>query len=647
MLALPIWASDSLTLDHKQKIISFGFSTLSYGAPHKNQYRYQLEGFDDGWTEVDSERRSATYTNLPSGSYTLRVQGSTSDGLWGDQEARLRLIILPPWWETTWFRLLIGLTLAGLVYVGYRWRVSAIKARNRELEAQVNGRTQELATAKEAAEEARYVAEAANRAKSAFLANMSHELRSPLNAILGFAQVMARNGSLSPDDHENIGIITRSGEHLLSLINQVLDLSKIEAGRITLNASNFDFYGLLDDIGNMLALKAEEKGLRLLIERSDDVPRYIRTDDLKLRQVLINLLGNAVKFTAEGGVTLRVGVGGQPSAINRQPSGDAPRTPYALLRFEVEDTGPGIAPQEIDSLFEAFAQTESGRQVEEGTGLGLPISRRFVQLLGGDISVKSEPGHGTLFSFDIQVEPIAADQITAHETQNRRRIIALAAEQPRYRLLIVDDDPINRQLLVKLLNPLGFALKEAENGQQAVDLWREWRPHLIWMDIRMPVMDGYVATRCIKSSSGGQDTAIVALTASSFEEDRDIVLSAGCDDFMRKPFREADIFEMMGKHIGVQYIYEDPDPAQISSASSAQQDATDWFAEIAALPVSMLDSLRQGVELGDMDQIDRTIRTINTHNPKLAEQLAGLAYNVEYEKLLALVQTNSASSRQR
>ncbi|HEY9707164.1 MAG TPA: ATP-binding protein, partial [Oculatellaceae cyanobacterium] len=253
---------------------------------------------------------------------------------------------------------------------------------NRTLEAKVEERTAELAIAKQKAE-------VANVAKSAFLANMSHELRTPLNAILGFAQLTTKNPNLSPDTRQNLGIITRSGEHLLTLINQVLDLSKIEAGRITLNEKNFDLYRLLDDLEDMFQLKADDKGLQLICDRTPNVPRYIRTDEVKLRQVLINLLNNALKFTSEGGVAVKVKNQNSifPTEAETQTTNNQQQT---TITFEVSDTGAGIAPEELDSLFEAFVQTKTGRESQEGTGLGLPISRKFLQLMGGEMAVSSE-----------------------------------------------------------------------------------------------------------------------------------------------------------------------------------------------------------------------------------------------------------------
>ncbi|MDM8521790.1 transporter substrate-binding domain-containing protein [Desulfococcaceae bacterium HSG8] len=504
-----------------------------------------------------------------------------------------------------------------------------IRQLNAELEQRVRKRTsqlsltnQELSRAKEHALKAQRVAEAANQAKSAFLSNMSHELRTPLNAILGFSRLTARDKHLPPELRENLGIIGRGGEHLMSLINDVLDMSKIEAGRTTLNEKSFDLHCMLDDLEDMLRMRTEDKSLQMIFERTPDVPQYVRTDEIKLRQVLINLLNNAVKFTEEGGIQL---------LVNSTP----PEESETKLSFEVRDTGPGIAPDELDSLFEAFVQTKTGRQSQEGTGLGLPISRKFVQLMGGDIAVTSEIGRETAFRFDIRV--CLAEPSDIRQSRPARHVIALEPGQPRYRILITDDRADNRHLLVQLLNPLGFELREAENGQEAVAIWGEWEPHLIWMDMRMPVMDGYEAAVKIKKSTKGQATAVIALTASAFEEERSVVLSSGCDDFLRKPFRESDIFELMTKHIGVRFVYEEEKAADKIQAGTAS-DGSISEEVLAALPSELTADLEFASESGDPDRICRVIADIRSHDAALADALTGLADEFEFDKILEFIQ---------
>lgn len=508
---------------------------------------------------------------------------------------------------------------------------------NRTLEKQVAERTlaleQEILERKRAEE----AADAANQAKSTFLANMSHELRSPLNAILGFSQLMNRTPNLIPEHKENLGIIMRSGEHLLTLINQILDLSKIEAGRITVNETCFNLIRLLDELEDMFQLKADDKQLQLLFEYYPDLPQYVRTDEVKLRQVLINLLNNAIKFTQYGGVSLRVRLGTRNTEkdfLSSPSSSQLPITTHqSLITFEVEDTGEGIASDELDSLFEAFIQTQTGKESNEGTGLGLAISHQFVKLMGGEITVNSQVGRGTTFRFDIKVSVVDAESIKTH--QSPRRAIALEPNQQNYRILIVDDKWSNRQLLKKLLNPLGFEVKEASNGQEAIEVWEAFEPHLIWMDLRMPIMDGYEATKHIKATTKGQSTVVIALTASSLEEERTVALSAGCDDYIRKPFREADIFEAMNKHIGVLYVYTE----STSTSNLTQTEALTLTSEaLAAFPADWLTNLHQAAIEGDLDLMRTLIAQIAEQNHPLANALADLANKFQFEQLLALTQ---------
>ncbi len=524
------------------------------------------------------------------------------------------------------------------------------------LEHKVKERTSELEQEIKERQRAEEAAKAANQAKSTFLANMSHELRTPLNAILGFAQVMVRNSGMPAEDRKNLGIIHRSGEHLLTLINNVLDLSKIEAGHITLKESHLDLYRLLQDIENMFRLKAEKKHVRLLVTRRADVPQYIWTDDVKLRQILINVLGNAIKFTEEGSVAVRVRSETRSlrSAVvegteERHSEGSVPH--YKHIQFEIEDTGPGIAPEELERVFEAFAQAKTGREAQEGTGLGLPLSRKFVQLMGGDITVRSEVGQGTTFTFDIVVRTI--DTTAVEDASPVCRVMTLAPGQARYRMLIVDDKPTNRQLLVKLLTSLvpskdvstaqeqGFELREAANGLEAIEVWKTFQPHLIWMDLRMPVMDGYEATKYIKSeirnSKSEIQTIIIALTASSLEEDRSRSVSAGCDDFLRKPFQESEIFEKMHTHLGVRFIYEEEKQSIIANRQAII--AKTFTPEtLAALSENCRTGLQEAVERLDVEMTTTMIDQIRGQNEPFAEALTHVMKHCRFDRLQELFQ---------
>ncbi len=465
------------------------------------------------------------------------------------------------------------------------------------------------------AEKNRQAAEASSRAKSRFLANMSHELRTPLNAILGFTQLMLRNRNADSQDSEYLNTILRSGEHLLTLINQVLDLSKIEANHMTLNPQSFDLYQMLNDLEGMFRLRAGEKHLHLIFERDPRVPRYIKTDEMRFRQILINLLSNAIKFTEEGGVSLRISYSAED-----------------ILNVEIEDTGPGMDDSEINSIFTAFMQSDSGKRSSEGTGLGLVISRQFVRMMGGEMTVSSEKEKGTVFSFHIRVS--RGNPVESEIRRSPRRVIALESGQPRYRILIVDDRWDNRRLLCKLLEPLGFDIKEAEDGQQAVEIWERYEPHLIWMDMRMPVMDGYEATRRIKAAAKERATAIIALTASAFEEERKIVLSAGCDDFVRKPFRESEIFEMMETHIGAKFVYEEDDKKSQDIGNKKTELSSEALAD---LPKELSESLEDATLRADMNRIYEIISTIETFDKNTAAALRSLADEFEYAEILRII----------
>ncbi|WP_448381514.1 ATP-binding protein [Gloeomargarita sp.] len=470
-------------------------------------------------------------------------------------------------------------------------------------------------------EEARHKAESASRAKSIFLANMSHELRTPLNAIIGFSQILNRDPQLTEKQREIIGTINRSGEHLLSLINDVLDMAKIEAGKVVLQPSSFDLHQMLKTIQDMLNVRAQAKNLRLVFERSPDLPQAIRTDENKLRQVLINLIGNAIKFTQEGGVSVVAKMVGRTEQ-------------RCTLQFAVTDTGVGMTKEELGQLFQAFVQTDTSKKVSEGTGLGLAISRQFVQLMGGDITVTSEKGVGTTFMFTIQAELASVESLAESLP---KKVKSLAPGQPEYRLLIVDDKLENRQVLQALLASIGLKAREATNGQEAIEIWQTWQPHLIWMDLQMPVMNGIEATKYIKShASEIPKPIIIALSASVFEEEKRHALAVGFDDFVIKPYREATIFAKLEQFLGLKFIYETDSPSP-ATASPPPQALTQ--ADLQVLPRDWLEQFHRAAISLNNRKMNQLISQISADHGELATTLQRMVKQVQIEPIITLIET--------
>jgi signal transduction histidine kinase/DNA-binding NarL/FixJ family response regulator len=468
----------------------------------------------------------------------------------------------------------------------------------------------------EALRRAKDAADAANRAKSEFLANMSHELRTPLNAILGYSQLMRRAPSLPPEYWDYLNTINCSGEHLLGLINDVLEISKIEARRITLELRTFDLHAMLGDLHAMFKARTNGKGLSFELSEIRDLPRYVVMDEGKFRQVMINLLGNAVKFTEEGGIAVRVAAEGEPSEKMR-------------LVVEVEDTGPGIAEDELDKVFQYFEQTAAGRKGQGGTGLGMAISRNYARMMGGDVTVTSRVGEGSTFRFEMELKEGRESDL--REKPRERHVIGLAPGQVVPRILVVDDKVENRTLLVKLLELVGFNTRGAEDGAKAVEFFEKCSPHFIWMDIRMPVMDGLEATRRIKAASGGDSVKIAALTASISEDERESILAAGCDDFVPKPCRESVLFEVMARHLGLKYLYDEK-PEETSTESEAD------LSSLAALPPDLHGELLNAVLELDTARTLEVVERIARQDAAIGALLKKLSENLEYDRLLRLLE---------
>ena len=476
---------------------------------------------------------------------------------------------------------------------------AALEQHQRQLASLVETRTREAVAAKDAAEHA-------NRAKSVFLANMSHELRTPLNAILGFSQLLERDTGQSDESRKKLATINRSGQHLLALINDVLEISRIESGRNFFRHQPFDLNELIRNVEEMIRVRADVKRLIFSIELSMNLPAYVEGDAPHVKQVLINLLGNAVKYTDNGSVSLKV--------VERN----------GYIDFEIKDTGPGIAADDLECIFQPFYQTEGGIAKGEGTGLGLAISQEYTRMMRGRLEVKSQLGQGSIFTLSL---PLPVSHAPALPAPNRT-IIGLEKSEEEIRVLIVDDKEDNREFVAQLLAPTGFALRTANDGRQAITVFTEWQPHIICMDIRMPVLDGYQATQQIRVLPGGEKVKIVAITASAFEEELQQILQAGCDDMISKPVEEARLFSVMGNLLNLRYRYAEPDPPK----ETIMEEQLDF----SRLPLAQLAALKTAADELDLTTTRQIVAALQVTDPKHSEMIDDLLQGFRFDRIVEL-----------
>ncbi len=489
-----------------------------------------------------------------------------------------------------------------------------LKQYQEHLEDLVKERTKELSRSEAGLRLAKEQAERANKAKTVFLSSMSHEIRTPLNAVLGFSQLLLRDATLSPQQNEWLLTINHSGEHLLALINDILEISRIESGRVTLSPDIFDLRAFIDELAKMFRNRLETKNVKLKIEQDKNLPRYIEVDGNKIRQIFINVIGNAVKFTEEGEITIHIFTKRIDSQLR--------------LAAEISDTGPGISSEDMKKVFETFSQTALSIS-KGGTGLGLSISRQFARLMGGDITVKSRLGKGSTFYIELNIKRIS--KLVLKKPGKGKEVAGIEKGQKTFRILVADDEPANRRLIMELLLKTGFKAEEAANGQEVIVSCRNSPPDLIFLDISMPVMNGYEVIRKLKTMEKDRHVPIIAVTASAFDENKKATLKVGADGYIRKPYKLKEIFDALQAFLGVKYIYKEE--------KARERNETQKFndKDLLKMPESLVKNMVSAAQRVDLDQLLELIDKADKIIPSAGPSLRTMAKNFQYDDLIRLL----------
>lgn len=601
VLSRAINHTQSITLSHEDKLLSFEFAALHYSDPRKNQYQYKLEGFDNEWLETGFDNRRATYSNLSPGTYRFKVKASNHEGIFNPTPRTVSLTVKAPpwasWWAYSLYTALVVVILGAFAYQRNLRQKALVLAKDNAEQAQEN------------ADLARINAEKANQAKSAFLANVSHEIRTPLNAVLGHTQILARDSNLNERQRHSLEVIARSSDHLLELINNILDISKIEADEMKLIEEPFELVDLVKGIGIMFQARAREKNLGWEFINDCEQQVGVLGDQGKLRQVLINLLGNALKFTKEGGIILQLSPAGKHS-----------------YRFSVLDSGVGIELEHQKEIFKAFGQTLEGSK-HGGTGLGLAISYRQVSLMGGTLQVDSKPGYGSHFYFTLHMTP-AMQNIDARHNRQLQSVRLNCGDMVK--ALVVDDVKENRDILCRMLQDVGITVEQAEHGQQALDMLNGAKtlPQLVFMDVRMPVMDGITAVKAIRRQFKEKSPACVVVTAHALRQDVEQYLSLGFDHYIAKPFKFEVIYECIHQLLDVQFQYDE----HHAKSPTEQLDLGN-----VKIPNDIYKALYQGASDYEITKLENALQALDEHSKEgglLAEHLKVYVSNYDMEGLV-------------
>jgi signal transduction histidine kinase/CheY-like chemotaxis protein len=528
-------------LAYNQNFITFEFSSLSYALTDKNQFAYKLEGSDEEWTYCGN-RRFVSYSNLGPGDYIFRVKSSNSDGLWNETGTTLKLTIARPYWKTWWFILIIVLVVIAILFCGFRYRISSINNRNQLLEEKVRQRTLEFEKATEEAQAAKEAAEKASRSKSGFLANMSHEIRTPLNGILGFTDLLIRNDP-SNEDKKYLELIRTSGDTLLNLLSDILDLNKIEQGKLTIEEIRFNFIEAVKQTLIPYQYRANEKGLQFMLSFDPRIPEQVLGDPTRIKQLLINLVSNSIKFTETGGISVSFSLDSDPTGTED----------YFFIKGNVTDTGIGVPEEKQSMIFDSFTQADGTfTRKYGGSGLGLSIVKQLLRLMQGSIQlispvknhVFSTNNLGATFEFKLRLQA----QLPDDESENKSKPSVTNQKlkfAENYRILLVEDNQINQLLAMTILQNFGAEVITADDGKQGVEKIKSEDFDLILMDVQMPVMNGYESTAAIRSM--GMHLPIIGLTANVYKEDIEKCLESGMNAHLGKPFTELTLFNELKK----------------------------------------------------------------------------------------------------